>query len=414
MLLAFSLLNIFLSLLMLVFNWKKNRNIIFQVLTVLLMSLYIITYNFVAVDKSRFWAAVFYANLAPLWYLAGPCLYWYVRGNLEDRIKFRKQDLLHLIPFFVTLIGIFPYLLTPFQHKLEVVDALFLNPDRPKYDPPNWLVPVSWNLLLRPALLMGYAAWCIVWILRVQRSFSISTTVAKDQWVFLRNWMILISSILFILSVPAFVLSHYYSTNIHIDFHRIDAYSMSSVSVYSQTMISVALLIFPRILYGIPRANSNHKDNTVDREATASSVVVEELTEETHRMEGDSTDQVERDGPFWELSQRVLQFMEEQKPYVDLDFTLEMLAKSMDVPKHHLYYCFQNILKTKFTRLRTTYRVEHAKKLLVEADLKSTTLNILGKESGFASTSAFYTTFKTEVGCSPGEYAAKHNPTYQG
>lgn len=399
---------------MLVFNWKKNRNIIFQVLTVLLTSLYVITYNFIAVDQSRFWAAVFYANLAPLWYLPGPCLYWYVRENLEDRIRFRKQDLLHLIPFFVSLIVIFPYLVTPFQHKLETVDTFFLNPDRPKYESPNWLLPVSWNLLLRPALLMGYAAWCIGWIIRVQRSFSISTTVAKDQWFFLRNWMVLISSILFLLSVPSLFLSHYYSTNIHVDFHRIDAYSMSSVCVYSQTMISVALLIFPRILYGIPRANSNHEDNAMVRRSSSSSIVMEEQNEESHRMYGDTTDKVRQDGPFWELSQRVLQFMEEHKPYVDLVFTLEMLAKSMDVPKHHLYYCFQNILKTKFTRLRTTYRVEHAKKLLVEADLTRTTINILGKESGFASTSAFYTTFKTEAGCSPGEYAAKHNPTYQG
>ena len=77
------------------------------------------------------------------------------------------------------------------------------------------------------------------------------------------------------------------------------------------------------------------------------------------------------------------------------------------------YYCFQNILHTKFTRLRTEYRVAHAKKLLAEADLNKTTIIVLGKESGFASTSAFYTTFKSEVNCSPGEFAARVNPSLQ-
>ena len=150
MLLYISLLNCFLALLMLLFNWKVNRNVVFLASTVLLIYLYTITYYFIAIDPSRFWAALFYANLAPLWYLAGPCLFLYVRGNLEDEIRFRKSDLLHLLPFAISLVGIFPYLLTPFQHKLETVNALFLDPNIPRLDPPNWLLPVEWNLLLRP------------------------------------------------------------------------------------------------------------------------------------------------------------------------------------------------------------------------------------------------------------------------
>lgn len=403
----------FLSLLMLVFNWKMNRNVIFLVLNILTTSIYTTTYNFVAVEQSRFWGAVFYANLAPLWYLPGPCLYWYVRGNLEDRIRLRKTDWLHLIPFFLSLIGIFPYLLTPFEHKLKTVDLLFLDPDSPKNDPPNWLIPVSWNLLLRPALVMIYATWCIGWILRVQRFFTVSTVVARGQWIFLRNWMIILSSILLLMSLPSFFLSYYYSTNIHADFSGINAYAMSSVTVYSQTVISLTLLVFPRILYGIPRVTLPRQEDTIVGLSLSPESISEPESERSREIETDPKDKGQQDEPFIALSQRILQFMEEQKPYIELDFTLEMLAKGMDVPKHHLYYCFQNIMKTKFTRLRTTYRIEHAKKLLIEADLSKTTLNILGKESGFASTSAFYTTFKTEVGCSPGEYAAKLNPTYQ-
>ena len=403
----------FLSLLMLVFNWKMNRNVIFLVLNILTTSIYTTTYNFVAVEQSRFWGAVFYANLAPLWYLPGPCLYWYVRGNLEDRIRLRKTDWLHLIPFCVSLIGIFPYLLTPFEHKLKTVDLLFLDPDSPKNDPPNWLIPVSWNLLLRPALVMIYATWCIGWILRVQRFFTVSAVVARGQWIFLRNWMIILSSILLLMSLPSLFLSYYYSTNIHADFSGINAYAMSSVTVYSQTIISLTLLVFPRILYGIPRVTLPRQEATIVGHALPPESKTEPEPERSREIGRDPIDQEQQDEPFVELSQRIIHFMEERKPYVDPDFTLEMLAKGMDVPKHHLYYCFQNILKTKFTRLRTTYRVEHAKKLLIEADLTKTTLNILGKESGFASTSAFYTTFKTEVGCSPGEFASRSNPTYQ-
>lgn len=414
MLLSFSLLNCFLSLLMLVYNWRMNRNVIFLALIILLTSSYTITYYFLAVDQSRFWSALLYGNLAPLWYLPGPCLYWYVRGNLEDQIRLRKSDWLHLLPFAISLVGIFPYLFTPFQHKLETVDALFRDPNIPKFASPNWLLAVEWNLLLRPGLLMVYAMCCIGLVVKAQRTFAVSTAIARDQWIFLRNWMILLSSILFLISVPPLFLSYFYSFSMQIDFSRINAYSMSTITVYSQTVISVTLLIFPRIIYGIPRSTST---STLSKPPQDPFPIDSGSNTTLGRFEtiGTASKNLQQnEEPFTALSQRVLRFMEEEKPYVDPDFTLEVLAKSLDVPKHHLYYCLQNILKTKFTRLRTQYRIEHAKMLLSEADLNKLTVNILGKESGFASTSAFYTTFKTEVGCSPGEFAAKVNPSYQG
>ena len=119
---------------------------------------------------------------------------------------------------------------------------------------------------------------------------------------------------------------------------------------------------------------------------------------------GNTTSDETNKDPFDALSERMMAWMEAQKPYLDQDFSLESLADQLEVPKHHLYYCFRNILKTKFTTLRTQYRIEHAKQLLKEADLRSITLDAIGLASGFASRSGFYKTFKEEVGCSPGEF----------
>jgi AraC-like DNA-binding protein len=411
MLLYVSLLNCFLSLLMLVFNWRMNRNVIFLASIIFLISIYAITYYFLAVDQSRFWAALFYANLSPLWYLPGPLLYWYVRGNLEDRINLRRSDWLHLLPAGLSLIGIIPYLLTSFQHKLETVDALFLDPHIPKLDSPNRLLPVAWNLMLRPGLLMAYSIFCIQQVWKARRSFSGSSAVDQDQWVFMRNWMFLLAGILIVMSIPPLVLSYFYIFDIGVDIKKGNAYSVSYATVYTHTLLSVILLIFPRILYGIPRSTTfGSADVTDNRHAV--NVTSPGVSDHDKSPVADGGHTSHNLGPFVELSQRVLKYMEDQQPYVDPEFTLEGLAKSMDVPKHHLYYCFQNILKTKFTRLRTEFRVRHAKKLLTESDLTQTTINIVGKESGFASTSAFYTTFKAEVGCSPGEYAAKVNSSF--
>ena len=107
---------------------------------------------------------------------------------------------------------------------------------------------------------------------------------------------------------------------------------------------------------------------------------------------------------FIELSHSILSHLEETKLYLQPDFSLDQLAKSMSTPKHHLYYCFNSVLYKKFTKVRSEFRIDYAKKLIEKGLSDSLTLDAIGNQSGFSSRSSFYNTFKDEVGCSPGEY----------
>jgi AraC-like DNA-binding protein len=100
--------------------------------------------------------------------------------------------------------------------------------------------------------------------------------------------------------------------------------------------------------------------------------------------------------------------MDREKPYLRQDFSIEELAEMLGVPRHHLYYCFNNVLKKKFVVLRMEYRIMEVKKCLLEADLETTTLEAIGGSCGFASRSAFYRIFTEQVGCSPGEFIEQH------
>lgn len=83
---------------------------------------------------------------------------------------------------------------------------------------------------------------------------------------------------------------------------------------------------------------------------------------------------------------------------------MEELSRSMNVPKHHLYYCFNSILKVKLTKIRAELRVEYAKKLIKDGLSDTLTLDAIGNKAGFSSRSSFQSIFKEEVGCTPGEY----------
>ena len=129
---------------------------------------------------------------------------------------------------------------------------------------------------------------------------------------------------------------------------------------------------------------------------------VSEAVESEPQASGGHT--IEEADPMEELGQRVLELMERDKPYLNRDFSIEDLSDMLGVPRHHIYYCFKNVLRTRFVTLRSEFRVREAQRKLLEADLKSNTLHDIGMACGFASHSAFYRIFREVAGCTPGEY----------
>jgi AraC-like DNA-binding protein len=222
--------------------------------------------------------------------------------------------------------------------------------------------------------------------------------------------MLFLSSTILMANAIALAISFYFSNDtgvekgvMHQDLLRQIYFQLLMPHGYVLALMPMAFLLFPKILYGIPiyrTPGSPENDKLIGDVETVHASVVENF-----RIQATKPNYAPVEDPFKALGERLLEAMKHQRPYTNPDFSLDDLAELMDVPKHHLYYCFRNILHTKFTQLRMDFRIEHAKKLLESSDLSIITLEGIGKESGFASKSAFYGSFRSEVGCSPGEYA---------
>lgn len=364
---------------------------------------YIVTYS-----QSRFWIAVAFGHFAPLWYLSPPLLYLYVRGTLKDRVKLDVWDLFHVFPFMISLVGLFPYLISPFKEKLIFADEIIKNINAPKYIKTNWILSFEMNLLLRPLLMMTYAIVCIIFIIKEIRIISLSTYFPRLQWRFMNKWLLLLTCTLFLISVPSLLLSIYYIFSNEVSASLVRNNLFYNMIDVSQMLLLVILFLFPQIIYGLPiiktSVNKIDDENLLIQETMRSFQGRSQQSNLNYAQVGS----IDPD-PVYELGQSILKVMAEEKPYLNVDFSMDDLAKILKVPKHHLYYCFQNILFTKFTTMRTEYRIEYAKKLLAEADFRRVTLDSVGRDAGFASKSAFYNTFKSSVGCSPGEYARLNN-----
>jgi AraC-like DNA-binding protein len=176
-------------------------------------------------------------------------------------------------------------------------------------------------------------------------------------------------------------------------------------------LIPLSLIFFPEILYGIPEVERNKKDYSITLEATSEASIElknefqnEPKTEEStlRKEEGHANKEIEL--KFVELSQSILDYIKESEIYLNPNFSMEELSRAMNIPKHHLYYCFNSVLKIKLTKIRAELRVEYAKNLIEKGLLDSLTIDAVASIAGFSSRSSFQSNFKDEVGISPGEY----------
>ena len=141
MTLDISILATFLSVLIVIFNWQRNKNSIFLAGFFIILSNYSITHYFIFYKQSILGMAVFYNHFAAFWLLLGPMLYLYIRGSLNDNNQLMWKDSWHFIPAIIQLINTLPYYAKPFSYKLELAGYFYEDINRIYTFNPNWLFP---------------------------------------------------------------------------------------------------------------------------------------------------------------------------------------------------------------------------------------------------------------------------------
>ena len=410
MVLFLSLLSIVLALIMLRYNWKINRNTLFLSLLIILIASAQTRHYLMLHSTDPFWLALLINSPTALWSMTGACLFFYVRSVLTDRMVFRTSDLLHTIPFWFNLVGTLPYIFTPFSYKIEVANLFIHNMEAAKEVRFNWLLNNEWNLLSRHAIQIAYAIACLWMLASFRRRRRLDPNRPMVQGGMIYKWLLAVSVFVLLTGLYYFLGNYFYFRSPSLEREMVSHYRELYISGGLLTCIPSLVLAFPELLYGIPR--SRDARNGIHTLSVSPAQNPETDSGTAPASPDASTDTPDlpmaaEEDPFGELGQRVLDFMEREKPFLNPNFSMDDLAEMLAVPKHHLYYCFKNILKTKFVNLRNDFRVRDVKRRLLESDLKETTLEAIGSACGFASQSAFYRIFTEHTGCSPGEYIKK-------
>ena len=101
---------------------------------------------------------------------------------------------------------------------------------------------------------------------------------------------------------------------------------------------------------------------------------------------------------------KVTAYLEESRSYMQQSYTLPDLSNALNIPLYKLSLVINDQLNTSFYHLINRYRIEEAKKLLLSMDQKKTNIVNIAFQSGFNSSSTFYSIFKKFTGMTPTEY----------
>ena len=120
--------------------------------------------------------------------------------------------------------------------------------------------------------------------------------------------------------------------------------------------------------------------------------------EESSHETGEST----KDDINEELIRRICHLMDEEKPYLNSDLKMSDIATTLGIHQNDVSFCINSQKGCSFTQFVNGYRIEHAKRLLrQQPDMKMAHVAI---ESGFASDTSFFRTFKALTGMTPSEW----------
>lgn len=105
--------------------------------------------------------------------------------------------------------------------------------------------------------------------------------------------------------------------------------------------------------------------------------------------------------------EKLNRLMEEEKPYLDCELSLEKMAQMLDLSENELTRLLNHEMDTSFYNLVNDYRMETILQILKEPSSRRFTIMASAYESGFNSKSTFYRIFKEYTGISPREYLSK-------
>lgn len=392
MLLSISYAGFIISFVLIFFLNKSNRANIYLIFFFLINSIHGIAHHSIMYSKSPILIAILTINFVPLFTLSGPFLYLYFRTTINGgNAKIRPWDFWHFLPALVLFLNAWPYIITPFEHKLVVAKMAIHNISTIALISQPF-IPGNVSFAFFPLQGLLYISICfILYTSHFKKQNDSEISSFKFRW--LNNWY-------FIFLLFSFILYFSYSLmSVIILIYGVSAIKnegvtkILNVSVVFFLFSNLSILLFPKELYGIPLLGKRNKKLGDD-----------------HSEHLNANDSHKKLNINYLVPDRLIEIKVAIDVYLLLSpcirpsFNLGQMALELHIPKHQLTYFFNDHLHTTFNDWKNEIRISHSINLLKNGQATHHTLESVSISSGFLSRSNYINAFKKSQGKTPSSY----------
>lgn len=296
--------------------------------------------------------------------LIGPLVFFYVKILTSVDFHFKKQDLLHLLPFGIGFLFVFSFYIKGNLYKSFYIIRLLSN-------------DLYITERLEQLFLLGFAfihVWTYLFMVRymiyrhenrIKEYFSSINEVNLSWMKYLTNVFLFIYSIYVV--VYLLLLD---SLNINTFYCIIGV--LGSIGIFS---LGYRGMLHPEIFYATEKLELIKPEKPLISREDAQKYLA-----------------------------RLSEIMEEGKLFKDPNLNLSDLAKKLAIPRTYLSQIINEHTGMNFFDFINGYRVEAVKLYLIDPEKDHLTLAALANEAGFQSRASFNRIFKKAVQMTPSEY----------
>ena len=326
--------------------------------------------------------ALFFLNFAPLSFLIGPALYFYVQKKLNPSFQMKVIHLLHLVPMLCFFIVMTPYITSSFAEKIQTIKKIHENAQN--IFNVKLLVGKSIHVyILRSLHVLTYVTFSLIHF--AKNKANLKTFLSPFQTTIAVKWIRLLIYSIAIMHICNLVNTLYLFINNKIDLNG--PLPLSFLAALALAYINLQIFINPYILYGF---------NTI-RYYSDDSILAKR-----YKKDVNSNDLFTEDWKY-ELAAKV-KSIELNRKFAVQGYQLATMAVDLDIPKYQLNHYFKEFSQESFSEWKNRNRVLLAIELINKDYLNTYTVETLSQECGYKSRGNFNIAFQEVTGKKLSEY----------
>jgi len=330
-------------------------------------------------------------TLSQLLFTIFPLLYLQVKYLISDQKRFRKSDLLHFIPMLLSILFHSNFYLLSGPEKVDAIRNMssYFSAVQIIGDEILAIQGIVYSILAIRMLLKykkeieNYQSNIDKKILKVELigiSLSMLSWIIGTIGVNLEFFDVPVFVDLFVLVYFIFVVIIYI----------VSYFALTSPEIFKIDEDKINLLV-----------NTRSKNKSIEGQYS-SDQKVPAVNSKALPEEIEITPELKAN------NQRLLTFMDSEKPYLDSNLGLHELADKLEITRHQLSNVINQVHKKNFYEFVNSYRVEEVKHLLQDPESSKFKLISLAYDAGFNSKTSFNRIFKQMTTMTPSQFFSMH------